>query len=98
VRVARHRQPEVTPDQITQVRIEVLEKQVRDLSVANVRAGVELRAQAAIIRRRNAQIGLLGEGLRRLLLAYSALARIRPAYAPPARVVDTGTPGVDVTR
>jgi hypothetical protein len=59
---------------------------------------VELRAQAAIIRRRNGQVAVLGEGVRRLLLAYCALARIRPAYAPPPRVVDTGTPGVEVSR
>jgi hypothetical protein len=59
---------------------------------------VELRAQAAIIRRRNGQVAVLGEGVRRLLLAYCALARIRPEYAPAPRVVDTGTPGVKVSR
>jgi hypothetical protein len=94
---ARHAQPQATPDEIAGIRIALLEEQVTRLSIANVRAGAERRAQAAIIRRRNWQVALLGETLRRLLLAYSALARVRDIDRP-ARVLDTGTPGVEVSR
>jgi len=97
MKLARHRQAEVTPEQITEVRVALLEEQVRELSIANVKAENEHRAQAAIIRRRNRQITLLTETLRRLLLSYSGLARVRDRIRP-ARVLDTGTPGVEVTR
>ncbi|SEO82945.1 hypothetical protein [Actinacidiphila rubida] len=93
---ARHRQNPATPEEIADLRLNILERQVRDLSIANVKAENEHRAQAAIIRRRNAQVALLGETLRRLLLAYCALGRVRDTSRP-ARVLDTGTPGVEVT-
>lgn len=93
----RHRRPApAEQQQIDTIRISLLEQQVKDLSVANVKAGVELTVQAAIIRSRNTQIRLMGEALRRLLLSYTALARVRTER--PARPVDTGTPGVEVTR
>lgn len=93
----RHRRPQPAPVDVTAVRIEILEEQVLKLSTANVRAGVEHRAQAAIIRRRNAQLARLGLLLRWLLQAYAALARAHQADRA-ARVLDTGTPGVEVTR
>lgn len=93
----RHKRPVVDPHQVDTIRIELLEQLVRDLSAANVQAGVEHRAQAAIIRRNNLRIAILGETLRRLLLSYTALARVRRTDRP-ARVLDTGTPGVGVPR
>lgn len=65
----------------------------RELAVADA----EHRVQGAIIRRRNHDLVLLAELLRRHVLAYAALARVRDA-ARPARVWDTGTPGVEVSR
>lgn len=97
MRRGRHRPADITPGQLDAVRIDVLERQVHDLSVANVRAGAEHRAQASIIRRKNAELATLGLLLRWLLQSYSALARARQADRP-ARVLDTGTPGVEVTR
>lgn len=70
-----------------------LAKLRRQLAVADA----EHRVQGAIIRRRNASLILLTELLRRQVLAYAALARVRDT-ARPARVWDTGTPGVEVTR
>ena len=93
----RHRRPAPSEQQqLDAIRISILEQQVTGLSRANVRAGVEHAVQAAIIRRNNARIAILGETLRRLLLSYAALARVRTAR--PARVLDSGTPGVEVTR
>jgi chromosome segregation ATPase len=54
----------------------------------------ERDAQAAIIRRRNAQIALLSETLRRQALAYLALSRVRDTLRPAPSPIDTGTPGV----
>ena len=85
------------PDDLTARRLELVEQQLADLSRRYVQLGAEHRAQAAIIRRRNVQVWLLAETLRRLLLSYCALGRIRPAYEPWRRVLDTGTPGVEVS-
>lgn len=76
-------------------RIEELDDQATALRRRIRQLEAEHRAQAAIIRRKNAQIALLGEALRRLLLAYCALGRVRD-LSRPARVLDTGTPGVEV--
>jgi predicted nucleic acid-binding Zn-ribbon protein len=54
----------------------------------------EHEVQAGIIRRRNAQIVLLGETLRRQVLAYLALSRVRDVLRPAPGPIDTGTPGV----
>jgi arginine deiminase len=91
----KHRMQAPTPELVAETRISVLEKLAHDLSVSLVKAGVEHDAQAAIIRRRNEDIVVLSELLRRQVLAYAALARVRDT-ARPARVWDTGTPGVHV--
>lgn len=57
----------------------------------------EHEVQGAIIRRKNAQLATLGVLLRWLLQSYGALARVRDTSRP-ARCLDTGTPGVEVTR
>jgi predicted nuclease with TOPRIM domain len=62
--------------------IKHLVEQVEELQVAPARLEV--------------QVALLGESLRRLLLAYCALGRVRDTSRP-APVYDTGTPGVEVT-
>lgn len=77
-------------------RIEDLEDRLAAAQRRVRRLENEHDAQAAIIRRRNAQIALLGETLRRLLLSYCALGRVRDTLRP-ARTWDTGTPGVEVT-
>lgn len=87
--------PAPGPDELTERRLALLEEQLTELSRAHVRLGAESRVQAAIIRRRNAQISHLALLLRRLLLAYGAPARARRANRP--AVLDSGTPGVEVT-
>lgn len=93
----KHATPAPEPDELTLRRVALLEEQLADLSRKHVQLGAESRAQAGIIRRRNVCVLQLTESLRRLLLAYSALARVRDTSRP-ARVWDTGTPGVEVTR
>lgn len=78
-------------------RIEEQDDELAQLRRKVAVADVEHQVQAAIIRRRNAQIAALGEVLRCQVLAYAALARVRDAVRP-ARVWDTGTPGVGVPR
>lgn len=93
----KHATQAEAPDDLTARRLKLVEQQLADVSRNHVRLGAESRAQAAIIRRKNWEIALLGETLRRHALAYLALARVRDTLRP-ARVLDTGTPGVEVTR
>lgn len=78
-------------------KIEQQDDEIAGLRRQLATSAAEHRIQGGIIRRRNAQVAALGLLLRWLLQSYAALARIRPAYEP-ARVLDTGTPGVEVTR
>lgn len=61
----KHRQQAPTPELVAEVRIEVLEKLAHDLSVSVVKVGIERDAQAAIIRRNNAEIDQLRQLLSR---------------------------------
>jgi hypothetical protein len=81
-------------------RIEEQDDELRALRRRLAIADEEHRVQAAIIRRRNAQIASLGQVLRQQVLAYAALARVRDRMRPAPGPVDTGTPGVyaEVTR
>ena len=98
--MGRHRMDAAAMDERARVharKIEQQDEQLTELRKRLARAASEHRIQGGIIRRRNAQLAALGLLLRWLLQSYAALARIRPAYEP-ARVLDTGTPGVEVTR
>lgn len=70
-------------------RIEEQDDELREMRKKLRVAGAEHEAQGWIIRRRNQDVAVLGLLLRWLLLA--AVAVERP-------VLDTGTPGVEVTR
>jgi hypothetical protein len=85
--MGRHKQPEITPAQVDAIRVQLLEEQVRRLSIDVVQAAAEHRAQAAIIRRRNT--ALLGMA--------TVVVQLLTATVRPEPVLDTGTPGVEVT-
>lgn len=92
------------PAAVTARRHELVEEQLAELSRSHIALTRDLANAQATVRRRDQQLtalwhqlALAGELLRRLLLAYSALARVRDTSRP-ARVLDTGTPGVEVTR
>jgi hypothetical protein len=82
------------------LRRQLADLQRRYAAVCAERDEARQRADGAqfVVRRLAGQVTVTTVSLGWLLRSYGALARIRPAYAPPARVVDTGTPGVDVTR
>lgn len=90
----KHTAPTPTEQELTERRLALLEEQLADLSRAHVRLGAESRAQAAIIRRRNEQLLLTAEVIRRQVLAYLALSRVRDTLRPAPGPIDTGTPGV----
>lgn len=85
--MGRHKQPEITPAQVDAIRVQLLEDQVHRLSIDVVQAAAEHRAQAAIIRRRNTALVALTHLVVQLLTA--------AVHSEP--VLDTGTPGVEVT-
>lgn len=73
-------------------RIEQQDDELRKLRRKLAVADAEHDVQGRIIRRRNHDIAVLGLALRWLLTSYAAAAAVRPAA-----VLDTGTPGVEVT-
>lgn len=95
--MGRHRIDAAALEEHARVHAARIEAQDDELAVLRRKlatAEAEHRAQARIIRNRNAQIAALGEVLRRLVLAYAALARVRDVLRPARGLVDTGTPGV----
>jgi hypothetical protein len=98
--MGRHRIDAAALEERARVHAARIEEQDDELAQLRRKLAVadeEHRVQGAIIRRRNTALVLLAELLRRQVLAYAALARVRDA-ARPVRVLDTGTPGVEVTR
>jgi hypothetical protein len=93
----KHAQPQPpTEEQIAIQRLPLVEQQLADVSRRYIQLHARLRvleaegyARASIIRRRNADRVVTGLLLRWLLLAAAAVER---------PVLDTGTPGVEVTR
>ncbi|MEE4540953.1 hypothetical protein V2S66_03095 [Streptomyces sp. V4-01] len=90
----KHTTATPTEQELTERRLALLEEQLADLSRKHIVLGRESRARAAIIRRRNAQLLLASELVRRQVLAYLALSRVRDRLRPAPDPIDTGTPGV----
>lgn len=85
----KHGRQAPTADQLTEQRLALVEQQLTKTS-RNYIAAAHAQARA------EQQTAALLLTVAWLLRAYTVLARIRPLYAPPARVLDTGTPGVEV--
>lgn len=75
-------------------RIENLEDQLAAARRRVLHLEAEHEIQAGIIRRRNTQLVLAGELVRRQMLSYLALSRVRDVMRPARGPIDTGTPGV----
>lgn len=75
-------------------RIEDLEDQLAAAQRRVLQLEAEHEIQADIIRRRNAQLLLATELVRRQMLSYLALSRVRDVMRPARGPLDTGTPGV----
>ena len=86
----KHAAPRPDPAEADFARLALVEQQLADTSRRHIAAA---HAQEAAERQTVALAVTLGW----LLRSYTVLARIRPLYVP-ARVLDTGTPGVEVTR
>jgi len=85
----KHGRTQTAPDALTEQRLHLVERQLADTSRRHIAAA---RAQAKAEQQTAALLLTVGW----LLRAYTVLARIRPLYVAPERVLDTGTPGVEV--